>query len=394
MHIPNESAGKGHRERNLASTGNLQQPQSRCRGAMPGDVVHQGKGCWGRPGQQSCWKQNFTMFRHCCLKQEQARGKVSHNSRQWRQQRIQLSPTTFIQLHLQEVAGGSALEDIGKTPSGHPLSTDNVVCWGQLCVCQARHRACLSLKIKVWGLWSASTCTRKMYSGLFISTSSWWLSLWLYFTYWIALHISSSGGSQMGSRVGQGTSKTPQHINCRKKGEDRQSWTWSHSLFSRIPVNSVTPSRLGCSEGPTWCQETLMVSQPIIQHETSLWPLYHTCPLYWGLGLPPEGLFPLITFRSRTKTGISACAQPYTLLSLPNNLFLWKSICSPFWGQPSIPRSSSGINPTRECVSFVTSCYNPQKWIYPHNVRNETQKHPQRRWRSKLVVDYQILKRL
>lgn len=134
-----------------------------------------------------------------------------------------------------------------------------------------------------------------------------------------------------------------------------------------------------------------MVSKPFIQLKTSLWPLYHTCPLDWGLGLPPESLFPqpFNTFRSRMKTGISVCSQPYSLPSLKKTPLFWRSICSLSWGQPSISLCS-GINPTWECVGFVTSCYNPQKWVYPHNVRNETQKHPQRRWRSKLVIDYQI----
>lgn len=114
-----------------------------------------------------------------------------------------------------------------------------------------------------------------------------------------------------GFQSGTGTLKnTLTYQLYNKKGRDQQNWTWTRSLFSRIPVNSVTSSRLGCSEGPTWRQETIMVLEPIIQHETSLWPLYHTCPLYWSLELPPESLFPqpFITFKSRTKNGISACA--------------------------------------------------------------------------------------
>ena len=149
------------------------------------------------------------------------------------------------------------------------------------------------------------------YSPVLVPATAWWLSLWLYSMCWIVLSISSSAGSQLGSRVGQGPSKPPRHINCRtKKARISKIGPEHKGLFSRIPVNSVAPSRWSCSEGLTCFQETLKVSQPIIQHEASLRSSCHTCPLDWGQGLRPEGLFPqpFTTFRSKTKTGISVCA--------------------------------------------------------------------------------------
>lgn len=148
MRVLERGIGRG----TLASTGSLQQPQSQCRGTVPGDVPQQGKGWWGRPGQLSCLKQNFTVFRHCCH-QEQARGKVTHNIGQWRQQRIQLFPTSssFIcrWAHLRIQASHlqvSLCQQILWSPEARSVF--------------ARYRACLSLEIKVWGMWSASTCTR------------------------------------------------------------------------------------------------------------------------------------------------------------------------------------------------------------------------------------------
>lgn len=120
----------------------------------------------------------------------------------------------------------------------------------------------------------------------------------------------------MESRVGRDPSKPLQYIAYRTK-RVRISKTGSEhkGLFSNIPVNSIALSRSSCSEGLTCFQETLKVSQPRIQHKASLRSPCHTCPTYQGQGLLPEGLFPqpFTTFRSRTETGISVCAQPYSI---------------------------------------------------------------------------------
>lgn len=96
----------------------------------------------------------------------------------------------------------------------------------------------------------------------------------------------------------------------------------------------------------TWFQETLKVSRPTIQHEASLPSPWHTCPLYreQGLSAFPQ---PFITFRSKTKTDISVCAQLYSL-PLPYPITCFPE--GPFAPSPEVSRwmscSSSGVNPT------------------------------------------------
>lgn len=70
---------------------------------------------------------------------------------------------------------------------------------------------------------------------------------------------------------------------------------------------------------------------------------------------------PFITFRSKTKTDISVCAQLYSL-PLPYPITCFPE--GPFAPSPEVSRwmscSSSGVNPTCEWVGDVTSCYDPQ----------------------------------
>lgn len=139
------------------------------------------------------------------------------------------------------------------------------------------------------------------------------------------------------SRVGQGPSKPPQHTNCRTKKVRVSKTEPEHKgLFSSIPVKSVAPSKSSCSEGLTCFQETLKVSQPNIQHEASLSSPCHTCPLYRGRGYHQKSFpQPFITFRSKPKTDISVCAQPYSL-PLPYPITCFPE--GPFAPSPEVSR--------------------------------------------------------
>lgn len=121
MRVLERGIGRGTQ----ASTGNLQQPQPQCREAVPGDVMQQGEGCWGGSGHMSCLKQNFTVFRHCCHQEQQGgRWHTTWGSGGNRGSSSFRQPAASSA----EVAGGSALEDVGKAPSGQPLWSAEASC--------------------------------------------------------------------------------------------------------------------------------------------------------------------------------------------------------------------------------------------------------------------------
>lgn len=78
----------------------------------------------------------------------------------------------------------------------------------------------------------------------------------------------------MGSRVGQGPSKTSQRINHRTKKVNISKNGPDHKVCTSKALGIVLLypdwAQRDQRDLISWCQEILMVSKPFIQHETSL----------------------------------------------------------------------------------------------------------------------------
>lgn len=220
------------------------------------------------------------------------------------------------------------------------------------------------------------------------------------------VHILNSTEYQLewrlsdGFQSGTGTLKNiPTYQPQNKKGEDQQKWTWSQSLYFRSTGNSVALSRLGSkgSEGSDFLvsgnSHGLKTVYPAWNITVTL--LLHLPPILGGCHQKAFSPNHSTLSDPELKLVFQLVLSLTLFLPSPKTLSAFLKVhLQPILRAAKHIYSSSGISPTCECVGFVTSCYNPQKWVYPHNVRNETQKHPRRRWRSKLVADYQILQRL
>lgn len=126
MHIPNESAGRGHRERN----------SSKHRQSSAATVTVERSCAWrpGAAGERMLRKTRTTkVFKtkiHSVLALLPPETGKGEGDPQHQALKATEDPalSNNLQLHLQEVAGVSELEEMGKAPSGQPLSTDSVVC--------------------------------------------------------------------------------------------------------------------------------------------------------------------------------------------------------------------------------------------------------------------------